>query len=357
MLLVTLNQILLLVISPLAVASKAHTHFRQITEEQPARTFIIDLKQDTGFANVKFVVVSTDYNRSLFSIHPDSGVVQTVSAIDRDTICPRSVTCNLTLDVALQSSSLFQLVKLVIEIVDVNDNTPKFANTRVVESLTEGIGPGFFLPIQPAADRDSPVNGIIRYHLITTSQAFELKVQDTGDGSLEPRLELKETLDREQQAFHSLKIIATDGGTPPKSGSTVLDVVVLDVNDNTPKFLHQVYEIEVVESGPSQKLLTVRADDADEGLNGRIRYGFSDRSSQAYSSKFHITSDTGIISTVSELDFEVQSQIILEVIAADQGESSLSSTTRVIVNVRDRNDNAPEIKVDLLAGDECAESC
>ncbi|NWR54807.1 PCDGA protein, partial [Bucorvus abyssinicus] len=89
-------------------------------------------------------------------------------------------------------------------------------------------------------------------------------------------------------------------------------------------------------------LVTVTATDADEGMNGHVKYSFqkiSDRESEL----FHVDPETGEISLKGELDFEEITSHELEVQARDGGE--LFDTAEVSITVTDVNDNVPEISV------------
>ena len=203
---ILLSVSLLLLASPDSVLPPRSTLY-QLAEEQPSGTFVADLRQDLNPApGASFVLVSSTPDLNLFTIHAQTGVIRTATVIDREVICPRAPACLVELDIGLQPAKFFQLVKVKIDILDVNDNPPRFNQPRVVKSLAEGTGPGFVLPLPPADDQDSPVNGVARYEIVTKSAAFELKVGRGEDGVVEPRLELVEGLDRERQAFHQIKV-------------------------------------------------------------------------------------------------------------------------------------------------------
>ncbi|NWR96069.1 PCDGB protein, partial [Furnarius figulus] len=71
----------------------------------------------------------------------------------------------------------------------------------------------------------------------------------------------------------------------------------------------------------------VTATDADNGLNGEVKYSFhkiSDRASEL----FHLDAETGEITVKSDLDFEEISFYELEIQAHDGGE--LSDTAKII---------------------------
>lgn len=54
-------------------------------------------------------------------------------------------------------------------------------------------------------------------------------------------------LDRETKANYNLKVVATDHGSPPLSATVTVNLKVLDVNDNSPVFKRNSYNVEVSE--------------------------------------------------------------------------------------------------------------
>ncbi|XP_010179117.1 PREDICTED: protocadherin beta-13-like, partial [Mesitornis unicolor] len=117
-------------------------------------------------------------------------------------------------------------------------------------------------------------------------------------------LVLEKPLDREEQAELDFSVTAVDGGSPPRSGTTQIHIVVLDVNDNAPVFTQKLYIGQVLENAPEGSVvLRVAATDQDAGLNGEISYQFSQKVGQSHSA-FAIDRVTGEIKLKTPLDFE-----------------------------------------------------
>ena len=65
--------------------------------------------------------------------------------------------------------------------------------------------------------------------------------------------------------FLPIQVTATDGGTPARSATASVVVVVQDVNDNDPVFSPAQYDVELAEDEPpGTPVVTVTATDADE---------------------------------------------------------------------------------------------
>lgn len=80
------------------------------------------------------------------------------------------------------------------------------------------------------------------------------------------------------------------------------------------------------------------ATDADDGLNGAIRYSIIGGNTQSH---FTIDALSGEISVGSQLDYETTRSYRLIIRAQDAGSPPRSNTTQLLINVEDVNDNEP----------------
>ena len=146
-----------------------------------------------------------------------------------------------------------------------------------------------------------------------------------------------------------IQLIAIDGGDPPRSGSTVIDITVLDANDNNPQFDNTTYEVRVLENLQVGTVIQkVKAKDKDIGPNGAILYEFSRHTVYEYGHLFGIKTESGKIYLKERLDYETTSVHLLAVTATDRGPDSLPAHASVIIRVDDVNDNAPQISIRTL---------
>lgn len=78
-------------------------------------------------------------------------------------------------------------------------------------------------------------------------------------------------LDREFLDLHYFRVVATDDSFPHRSGSTTLQVNVIDANDHNPIFESDSYEAAVRESvAIGTTIITVRATDQDVNKNAEV---------------------------------------------------------------------------------------
>ncbi|NXC57252.1 PCDG2 protein, partial [Aleadryas rufinucha] len=227
-------------------------------------------------------------------------------------------------------------------ITDINDNAPSFNEIELEERISEMTAPGSRFPLAEAQDPDSGQNSLQSYEL-SGDEHFSLAVQAGPGGDQRPELVLAKALDREEAAFHELVLRAIDGGDPARTGTARIRVTVVDANDNAPVFSQAEYTVRVPEDVPvGSVLVTVTAADADEGLNGQVKYSMNKATDMALD-VFHLDSETGEITVLRSLDYEACDHYELEVRARDG--VSLFDTTKVAITVTDVNDNVPEISV------------
>ena len=337
-------------------------------EELPPNSLVGSLIHDFGLdhkyspavlGQLRFsFLTQPNFDRPYFAIDETSGDIYITHRVDRERICARQVDCVVKFDVAVQPIQFFQIVKVKVEIVDINDNAPAFPEKRVHHQISEfaELGTGFVVPA--ATDLDSGRNGVHRYELLPADGKFELTVRTTADGGTDLRLVLRERLDRETEDRYVVSVLAVDGGDPAKTGSIVVNVTVQDSNDNNPHFENASYEVWVAENVPvGTVILKVRARDRDAGQNAVIVYEFSKHTAQEYGHLFGIKSETGKIYLKNNLDFESGTGAIylLSVTANDRGPDSLPAHAAVVVRVEDVNDHAPQISVNTLTSASFAE--
>nr|XP_027324124.2 protocadherin gamma-A5-like [Anas platyrhynchos] len=315
-----------------------------VPEELPKGSFVGDVAKDLALQPAALRdrgarVVSADRTR-YFALHANSGHLVTAERLDREQLCEGVQRCVLRCEVIVEGE--MKVYRIEVEITDINDNAPSFSEIQIEETLSETTGLGTRLPLSKAHDPDVGMNSLQSYEL-SSDEHFSLSVQAGADGEKRPELVLAKALDREEAAFHELVLRAIDGGEPARTATVRIRVSVLDANDNAPVFSQAVYAVRVPEDVPvSSTLLTLTATDADEGLNGDVKYSFKEFSTKA-SKMFYLDPETGSIRLLRSLDFEEGDSYDLQVQARDGG--GLSDTAAVSISVSDVNDNAPEISV------------
>uniref|UniRef100_A0A8B9TAM4 Cadherin domain-containing protein n=1 Tax=Anas platyrhynchos TaxID=8839 RepID=A0A8B9TAM4_ANAPL len=322
-----------------------------VPEEAKGGTVVGRLAQDLGLeageAEARRLRLVAQGRRASVEVSGASGALVVSSRLDREELCGKSAPCALRLEVLLERP--LRVFHVEVEVTDINDNAPLFPAALVNLSLSETSPPGSRFPLEGASDADIGANAQLSYAL-SPSEHFALDLQKTEDDTESLFLVLRRPLDRESLAEHHLVLTAIDGGRPSLTGTAELVVSVLDVNDNVPQFDQSVYKVRLPENSERGSfVLRVNATDLDEGSNRNISYSLQSLFPQDGRDMFEIHKTSGEIHLRGSLDFEDVGLYRLQVDAKDMGNPPLSGHCKVVVEVLDVNDNAPEVWVTSLS--------
>ncbi|XP_012891108.1 PREDICTED: protocadherin-8 isoform X2 [Dipodomys ordii] len=301
---------------------------------------------DTSFRLMK------QFNSSLLRVREGDGQLTVGDAgLDREQLCGQAPQCVLAFDVVSFSQEQFRLVHVEVEVRDVNDHAPRFPRAQIPVEISEGAAVGTRIPLEVPVDEDVGANGLQSVRLAEPHSPFRVELQTRADGAQCADLVLLQELDRESQAAYSLELVAQDGGRPPRSATAALSVRVLDANDHSPAFPQgAVAEVELAEDAPvGSLLLDLDAADPDEGPNGDVVFAFGARTPPEARRLFRLDPRSGRLTLAGPVDYERQDTYELDVRAQDRGPGPRAATCKVIVRIRDVNDNAPDISITPLA--------
>ncbi|XP_025050542.1 protocadherin gamma-A5-like [Alligator sinensis] len=229
--------------------------------------------------------------------------------------------------------------KVLVTVLDVNDNAPQITVTSLSTSLSEDSPPGTVIALLYIRDKDSGGNGEITCS-IPNHLPFRLqKSLDTYYSLVTAR-----DLDREQVADYNITVTAKDSGTPPLSTTTFVFLKILDINDNAPAFSQAAYSVWVSENNArGASVFCARAADADWGDNARVTYWLAEGELQGapLSSWLSVQAESGAVHALRALDYEQVREYNVTVTATDKGAPPLATTQPVRLQVSDVNDNAP----------------
>ncbi|XP_064314215.1 protocadherin alpha-2-like [Phalacrocorax carbo] len=322
-----------------------------VPEEAEAGTVVGRLAQDLGLEAVdpeaRRLRLVAQGRRASVEVSGASGALVVSSRLDREELCGKSAPCALRLEVLVERP--LRVFHVELEVTDINDNAPLFPAARKNLSIAELSLPGSRFPLEGASDADIGANAQLSYTL-SPSEHFNLDLQKTEEDEESLFLVLAKPLDRETVAVHRLVVTASDGGRPPLTGTMEVVISVLDANDNAPQFNQSVYKVQLPENSDRGSLvITVNAADLDEGTNGNISYSVQHLFPQDRRDVFMINRKSGEIRLREKIDFEDVGLYRLQVDASDQGSPPLSGHCKVVLEVVDVNDNAPEVWVTSLS--------
>ncbi|KAJ1128063.1 hypothetical protein NDU88_006450 [Pleurodeles waltl] len=231
--------------------------------------------------------------------------------------------------------------RLMIEVIDRNDNSPTITITSLSTPISEDSKPGTVIAILNVHDRDSQENGRVTC-FISENLPFHLEYSFSNYYSLVT----VQLLDREEAFEYNISIIAEDHGTPVLTTSEMIRLLISDINDNAPVFDSPSFTAYVMENNPKAvSIFSVKARDSDWDQNAIITYSLMNNFKEDASrfSYLSINSGTGVIYALRSFDYEEFKELKVQVKAHDGGSPPLSNNDTLTIVVVDENDNRPQI--------------
>ncbi|XP_045347177.1 protocadherin beta-11 [Leopardus geoffroyi] len=318
-----------------------------VAEEMQSGSFVGNLAKDLGVEVGELFsrgaqVVSND-NKNRLQLDKNTGDLLLSESLDREELCGSTEPCVLHFQVLMKNP--LQFLRIELQVTDINDHSPIFLEKEMLLEIPENSPVGAVFLLESAKDLDVGINALKNY-IISPNSHFHIKMRVNPDNRKYPELVLDKALDYEEQSELSFILTALDGGSPPRSGTATVRVVVVDINDNSPEFEQPFYEVKIPENSILGSLIvTVSAWDLDSGKNGEISYSFS-HASEDIRKTFEINQKSGEVSLTASMDFETIESYSVIIQATDGGGLFGKSTVRI--QVMDVNDNAPEIAISSI---------
>ena len=290
-------------------------------------------------------------------VSPLTGELVFTEPIDReknDKIVVKIRVSDLAEELPLRLSNT---LTVAIHITDVNDNAPQFDSKRQVDVL-ENVRPDTVIHHVHAVDPDAGATQTgIEYDIVGGNSDAKFKLDRlTGALRTTKRLSIRE------RASYSLHIIAMEirnsdgvGSSAPGSSNGIqtsstptnvislnttfsLDIRVLDVNDQKPRFVKEVYTAHVKENRPiGTEVIGLQSTDDDSLLEYKeVTYGILEKNSG-----FYIDEKNGTIRTSIKHDRERRNAFLLNVIVRNVAAPHGEDTCEVRIIIDDVNDNPP----------------
>ncbi|KAF6082416.1 protocadherin gamma subfamily A, 1 [Phyllostomus discolor] len=250
---------------------------------------------------------------------------------------------------AQDGAGLMSRAKVLIKVLDINDNAPEVTITSVTTAVPENFPPATIIALISVHDQDSGDNG---HTTCSIPGDLPFKLEKLVDNYY--RLVTERALDRELTSRYNITVMAADQGTPTLSTEMHISLQVTDINDNPPAFTQDSYSTYILENNPrGASIFSVTAHDPDSDENARVTYSLVEDTIQGapLSSYISINSDTGILYALRSFDYEQFQDLQLRVTAHDSGDPPLSSNVSLSIFLLDQNDNAPEILYPMLPTD------
>nr|XP_008110093.1 PREDICTED: protocadherin-10 isoform X2 [Anolis carolinensis] len=299
--------------------------------------------------------------RELFGISPRTGRLEVSGELDYEESAVYQVYVQAK---DLGPNAVPAHCKVLVRVLDANDNAPEISFSTVKEAVSEAAAPGTVVALFSVSDRDSEENGQVQCELLQGDAPFRLKSSFKNYYTIVTEA----PLDREQPGgeAYTLTVVARDMGRPSLSASKSIQVRVSDVNDNAPRFSQPLYQVYVSENNvPGAYIYAVSAADRDQGANAQLAYAILESQIQGMSvfTYVSINAENGFLYALRSFDYEQLKEFSFQVEARDaprrrgeekppgaeeeqeeeEEEAALSGNATVHIVVVDQNDNAPAI--------------
>ncbi|XP_061541484.1 protocadherin alpha-3-like [Phycodurus eques] len=230
-------------------------------------------------------------------------------------------------------------VDIIVDVLDVNDNSPVFDKELYSVSLEENVPAGTVVIQVNATDSDQGANGEVVYSLGKEVDPNVLRLF-----SIDPKtgaVQVTGHLDFEESQSYVIDIQASDKGPVPLTTDKSVLITIIDVNDNAPEIEVTSFSNSIKEDakiGTAVALISVS--DLDSGMNGKVLCSI--KQDVPFTLSPSLQENMYAVVTKSRLDREHVSRYEVTITAKDTNEPVFSTEKTITVVVSDVNDNNPE---------------
>ena len=314
------------------------------SKETLLQTFFVQDTDSLVNADNKFEIVSVQP-----AIMTDAFEVVTLNStvaellVNQSTLLDREISSNAIVRIWAYnrggSDGPVGMTTVEVLLLDINDNPPMFEssiyNFSVVEDTDSTVDYDRLIGMVVAMDADDSDGpfGMIYYSIISGND-LDLFTVNSSTGEIFA----SGALDREIRPVHRLTVQAEDGTSEPLNATTTVEVMLEDVNDNSPVFDRGTYVLQISELAPNGTVFGgVMATDPDTPPGNMVRYALVNDTNT-----FAIDEQTGSISLLAILDREDLEDYLVIVVATDR--DGMESQVEVLIKVKDENDNPPVLQ-------------
>ncbi|CAJ0587662.1 unnamed protein product, partial [Mesorhabditis spiculigera] len=253
-----------------AIHFQQQSYVKELAEDAPVDTVVVTVSATHAAGHPLYYSMAAPQDgrsQNIFTLDTHTGEIRLAKALDRETLDRHvlKVTAFERLDPSISSSA-----SVVVEVLDVQDNSPQFERDSYFAEISEDAPIGTTIVSVFARDRDAGSNGEVEYSLETEAEGSNLLSINPNSGVIQTAA----ALDRETLSLIRLSVIASDKGKEPLSSRALVELSINDVNDNAPVFSQDSYNITVLENVTVPVVIArLEATDADAGANGRVHYG------------------------------------------------------------------------------------
>ena len=314
-----------------------------ITEEEADYPLLGSYKCTDGdldsFGKITYTL--SGYDDGYFLLDETSGDLILASALDYETV--QSLTLQIT---CKDGGNLSDILSVPVTIEAANEFPPEFSTENIITiSVDESIPIPSILTIGnelAAVDEDLPPHDSVYYSIISGNDDKTFYIS-SNEGSLT----LIKKLDYETSPFYKIKVLVDDSGGQGNPGYPVLnstidvEIIISDVNDNSPMLNKNVYAGSLTESSQIDdhvEMVTLICTDADSGEYGMTTVTIVEGNDEGI---FEIDNSNGKVVLKKEVDFESNTFYTLTVRCSDMGSPPRYDDASLTINIEDHSEYGP----------------
>ncbi|CAM4675946.1 unnamed protein product [Leuciscus chuanchicus] len=214
------------------------------------------------------------------------------------------------------------------------DEPPRFSRSRYRLDVSENCPPACVVGRVAAVDPDTGLSNNIKYSIDPESDPEALFRIASDNGLITTAVEL----DREQEQWHNITVIATQRDSPNQVTRVAVAIETLDINDNAPELDRQYNTAVCDSSAAGQVVQVIRAIDKDQSSsNSPIHFSIPAESSSALNfsvrERGDHTASLVLLSSLKAFPHSSSSPTLKIPIMLHDGASDLRSTGTITVTV------------------------
>ncbi|XP_077427254.1 protocadherin Fat 1a isoform X3 [Vanacampus margaritifer] len=311
------------------------SYYATISEASVIGTSVLQVEAkdfDTGHNQEIFYQLVEEKGKSsnYFAIDRETGLISTAQVLDHEETVQHQLRVR-AVDGGVPA--LFADVVVTVDVTDLNDNAPMFAEPAYKAAVSELASRGHFVTQVQASDADSSDSDKLEFAIVSGNEDQSFAI-DKHTGAIV----ISNHRQPQMQPLYHLNVSVSDG---VYRSSAVVDVTVIGANFHIPAFSQVEYAVELVENSPAGTLVAeAKATDDDEGIYGQITYRIINDIAK---DKFTVN-ENGDVFTLESLDRDssIEKVIPISLEAKDGGGKVGFCTVNVVLT--DVNDNAPQFR-------------
>ena len=284
------------------------------------------------------IVYSTPNITDCLHINPLHGEIRVACALNRET----GAGYELVVVANFTQTAIVSLVKVVIDVLDINDESPRFSQDIYARLIREDFGNESAVVMVEAIDQDAGQNGTVKYFFQENNNGTAEATDHFRINNTTGEIFLSEAT--VPAGNYKLTVVATDLGIPERQTATALVLIRVTRAPPGPTLNFTRIQFYVPEDEPAGTTVGTVTLQTSSGMvinpatySDNLQFSITGGDTMDL---FNIVSNNGTIRTLTSLDRERAPTHIVEVLAVFS-EFHFNYSTTISIEVTDKNDNDP----------------